>query len=730
MSLENLRSFFHPEAIAVIGASAKPESLGFMVMKNLMAAGFAGPIMPVNPKYESVSGVLTYPTVDALPRSAELAIICTPPAMVPGLIDALGQRGTKAAVVLTAGLEAVPATGGPSLQERMVENARRSGMRILGPNCLGLIVPGSGINGSFAHTGSLTGSLAFVSQSGALSTGVLDWAKSSGIGFSCFLSLGNSADVGFSDALEYLADDAATSAILLYIESIQHAPEFMRTAARSAKHKPVIAIKSGRVRAAQKAAASHTGALAGSDEVYEAAFRQAGILRVQSIEDLFGAVETLARAKPLHGDGLAIFTNGGGPGVMATDSLILNRGRLAQLSAATMARLDAVLPANWSHANPVDIIGDAPPERYVETMRILADDPDTGALLFINAPSAIVPSEVIAEAMQAAARAAAKTVFTCWLGRDGVARARRVFTSAGIPCFDTPEDAVHAFLDLTRYRKSQWFIADEPVPATVAPRVDRSRVREILRLAREAGRDLLSEPETKQVLAAAGLPVSATHIAATPEECVAKAREIGFPVVLKIISPQISHKSDVGGVALNLQCADEVLLAARTMITRVRAMRPDAELRGFSVQQMVKMPSAHELIIGATQDAIFGPVILFGHGGTAVEVIRDHAVALPPITLAIAKDMVGQTRVSRLLAGYRDRPKANLDAIHDAIMRVSELVLAFPEIVELDVNPLLANAERVCAVDGRLRLAPEVADKSSDDGVDVVQDLEVPAGSR
>lgn len=700
----NMRSFFHPDSIAVVGASAKPESLGFMVMKNLMAAGFAGPIMPVNPKYESVSGVLTYPTVATLPRRAELAIICTPPAMIPGLIAELGRAGTRAAVVLTAGLNAAPAGGGPTLESRMVEHARESGIRILGPNCLGLLVPGSGINASFAHTGSLTGSLAFVSQSGALSTGVLDWAKSNGIGFSCFLSLGNSADVGFNDALDYLAGDDGTSAILLYIESIKDAPQFMAAASRAATKKPVVAIKAGRVAAAQKAAASHTGALAGSDEVYDAALRQAGILRVEAIEDLFGAVETLARAKPLAGDGLAILTNGGGPGVMATDRLILNRGRLAEFSATTLAKLDAALPASWSHANPADIIGDAPPARYVEALQLIGDDPDTAAILFINAPSAIVPSEVIAEAMRETARDSPKTILTCWLGRDGVARARQVFANAGLPCFDTPEDAVDAFLDMTRYRRSQGFIGVEPPPPLDAC-FDAARIREVFATARADGRDGLNEIEAKHVLAAAGLPVVETRLAATPAECARQAAAIGYPVVLKINSPQISHKSDVGGVALNLANEDDVRLAAATMVTRVQSMRPDAQLTGFSVQQMVKMPSAHELIIGATQDAIFGPVIMFGHGGTAVEVIRDHAVALPPITLAIAQDMVSQTRVSRLLAGYRDRPKANLDEINAAILRVSELVLAFPEIAELDVNPLLANDAGVCVVDARLRLA-------------------------
>lgn len=697
-----MHAFFHPEAIAVVGASGNPKSLGHMVMKNLLLAEFPGPIIPVNPKYESVCGVLAYPSVEQLPRLVDLAVICTPPAMIPQLVDALGELGTKAAIVLTAGMGAESKPGGPSLQTLMVENARCHEMRILGPNCLGLLVPGSGINASFAHAGSLKGSLAFVSQSGAISTGVLDWAKSSGIGFSCFISLGNSADINFGDALEYLTEDDATTAILLYIESVKNGAGFMKAATLAAKRKPVIAIKSGRVAAAQKAAASHTGALAGSDEVYDAAFRQAGILRVPAIEDLFGAVETLGKAKPVKGNGLAIFSNGGGPGVMATDSLVMNQGRLASFSQGTLAKLDAVLPRGWSQANPVDLIGDAPPERYVETLKILLEDADSSAVLFIHAPSAIVPSDVIAEAMLDVASNATKTVFTCWLGRDGVARAKHLFSEVGIPCFDTPEDAVLAFIDMTRYRKSQWFIAEEP--GKPRNHMDRDRIRDIFRNVLDQDRDILSEPEAKTVLAAAGLPVIETRIARDTQGCVSMAHELGYPVVLKIISPQISHKSDVGGVALNLENDEQLLAAAESMVRRVKAMRPDVTIEGFSVQEMVKMPSSHELILGSTRDAVFGPVLMFGHGGTAVEVIRDHAVALPPLTLSVAKDMVAQTRISRLLAGYRDRPKANMEAIYQALLQLSDLVVSFPEILELDINPLLANDKQVTALDARIRL--------------------------
>jgi acetyltransferase len=705
MSIRNFSHLFQPKSIAVIGASTRPHSVGATVMKNLLADGFEGPIMPVNPKYEAVGGVLAYTNVAALPRVPDLAILCTPPATVPQLIAELGQRGTKAAVVLTAGLEATSESAGMTFQQRMLEAARPHMLRILGPNCVGLIIPTIGLNASFAHATVQAGQIAFVSQSGALATAVLDWARTNGIGFSHFVSLGNSADVDFGDVLDFLGSDPQTRSILLYIESIKHARKFMSAARAAARNKPVIVLKAGRVAEGAKAAASHTGALAGSDDVYDAAIRRAGMLRVDTFEDLFDAVETLSRAKPLSGDRLSILTNGGGPGVMATDTAIARGARITMLSDQTMQRLDAVLPATWSKGNPVDIIGDAPAQRYLDALEIISEEPETDAILFIHAPTAIVRSDTIAEALVPSIQESSKPLFACWLGGDAVAGARRVFAQAGIPNYDSPEDAVNAFLQIVNYRRNQASLMETPpsMPKEFTP--DTALARRVIAEALAAGRDLLTEPEAKSVLAAYQIPTVETRIARKPQECSSLAVEIGFPVAIKILSPDITHKSDVGGVVLGLENVEQVEAAAMAMIARIEQVQPQARIDGITVQAMVRWPGAHELIVGASEDPIFGPTILFGHGGTAVEVIADRAISLPPLNIVLARELVTRTRVAKLLAGYRNRPAADLDGICRTLLHVSQLVSDIPEICELDINPLLANETGVLALDARLKVA-------------------------
>jgi acetyltransferase len=705
MSTRNFDALFNPQSVALIGASNRPRSVGATVMQNLLAGGFAGPILPVNPKHKAVAGVLAYPDVASLPLTPDLAVICTPPRTVPGLIAELGVYGVRAAVVITAGLDQERDQEGQSLQEATLAAAGATGMRLLGPNCVGLMVPGIGLNASFAHTQPLPGNIAFVTQSGALATVVLDWAKADGIGFSSFVSLGNGVDVDFGDVLEYLGNDAATQAILLYIESIREAQKFMRAAQRAARTKPIIAVKAGRVSEGAQAAFSHTGALAGADDLFDAALRRAGILRVETIEDLFTAVATLARTRPLQGDRLVIFTNGGGPGVMATDALVLRGGRLATLAAETVQRLDSFLPANWSHGNPVDIIGDALPSRYVQTLQTLLDDPGADAVLFIHSPSAIVPSHEIALELAPTIQAAGRNVLTCWLGRESTAAARHICAEAGIPTYDSPEDAVDAFLQMVHYRRIQAQLTEEGLPA---PPVDlasnTTQARSVIKAALDAGRDLLTEPEAKTVLAAYGIPVVTTRFARTPDECATLAAELGGSLALKIVSPEITHKSDVGGVTLDLETPAEVRAAAVTMQHRVQEARPDATITGFSVQTMVRRPHAHELIVGVTTDPIFGPVILFGQGGSAVEVIGDRAVALPPLNLNRARDLVARTRVARLLAGYRNHPPADMAAICTTLLRVAQMVGDLPELCELDINPLLADEQGVLALDARVRV--------------------------
>lgn len=705
MTIRNLTYLFEPKSVAVIGASERLHSVGATVLHNLIEGGFAGSIMPVNKKYNILNGLRCYARVGDLPAAPDLAIICTPPESVPHLIGRLGARGTKAAIVITAGLGAIRTVDGITLKQAMLDAAKPYAMRILGPNCVGMLVPGIGLNASFAHTGALPGKIAFVSQSGALVTGILDWAKTRQIGFSKFISLGDSANIDFGDLLDYLSADSETKAILLYVEDIRAARKFMSAARTAARCKPVIVLKAGRVAEGAKAAASHTGALAGSDDVYDAAIRRAGMLRVFSTEDLFGAVETLAHSHAYSGERMTIMTNGGGLGVMATDALIADGGKMAVLPPDCRSQLDAILPATWSHANPVDIIGDAPAERYVQTAQVLLQNPESDALLFMHAPTAIVPSVEIATAVVPLLRESSRNVFACWLGGDGLAEARAIFSAAGIPTYDTPEEAVHGFMQTVQYRRNQDLLMQVPASLPSGFATDRAAARAVINAALAAGRSMLSEPEAKAVLAAYGVPVVETRIAQTAEEAVQQALEIGFPVALKILSPDITHKSDVGGVALDLESSEAVLAAAEAMNRRLRELWPNARLNGFSVQAMARRPSAHELIVGVSVDPVFGPVILFGQGGVAVEVTADSAIGLPPLNMVLAKDMISRTRVAKLLAGYRNRPAADVDAICRTLIQISHLTADLPEIVELDINPLLADAHGVIALDARMRVA-------------------------
>lgn len=697
MSIRHLDALFDPASVAVFGASQRPASVGGTVWANLQQGGFTGPILAVNPKYRAFDGQTVYARVAELPMVPELAVICTPPAVVPGLIAELAALGTRAAIVLTAGLDA-------SQKRALRDAARPSLLRILGPNCLGLLAPHIGLNASFAHTGAQAGEIAFVSQSGALVTAMLDWARSRAIGFSQFVSLGEHADIDFGDLLDYLASDARTRAILLYIESIEAPRKFMSAARAAARNKPVIVVKAGRSQLGQRAAASHTGALAGSDIVYDTAIARAGMLRVDTLEQLFLAAETLTRFRANACERLTVLTNGGGAGVLAADAAARAGVELAELSPATLKRLDGSMPANWSHGNPVDIIGDAPVDRYVQALRALEDDPAAGAVLFIHAPTAIVGSDDIAQALVPLARHVPPRVMTCWLGDAAVRQARQRCRDAGIAGYETPEEAVGAFAMLLAYRRNQMQLLEAP-PAAAMPQVDTAAARSRVQAALAEGRELLSESEAKAVLACCGIPVVATRaVGPRPDEAVAAAQAIGYPVALKIRSAQISHKSDVGGVALNLDTEAALRQAAASMLRRVRESRPDAQLDGFSVQAMVRRPHGLELIVGASIDSVFGPVILFGQGGTAVEVMADRAVALPPLNVPLAKALVQRTRVARLLKGFRDTPAADEDALHAVLVAVSQLLADVPEIAELDINPLVVDGQGVVALDARIRV--------------------------
>lgn len=702
MSIRHLDQLFDPASVAVIGASQRPTSVGGTVWRNLNAGGFKGRVYAVNPKYRNFDGAEVFARVAGLPEVPDLAVICTPAAVVPGLIAELGALGTRAAIVLSAGL-------GSTEKHAMRDAARPHLLRILGPNCIGMLSPHTGLNASFAHIDALPGELAFVTQSGALMTAMLDWARSRRIGFSHLVSLGEHIDVDFGDLLDYLSTDVRTRAILLYIESVEAARKFMSAARGAARNKLVIVVKSGRSAQGQRAAASHTGALAGSDIVYDAAIARAGMLRVDTLQQLFLAAETLTRFSGNAGEQLALLTNGGGAGVMAADHAARLGVELCELDPATVSRLDVQMPANWSRCNPVDIIGDAPAERYVQALAALNADPGAGAVLFMHAPTAIVPSADIARALVSLASQSPPRVLGCWMGGESVEEARQIFQAAGIAGYETPEEAVRAFSMVTTYRRNQaQLIEAAPARLPGAADTDPGIVGRLVQQVLDSGRDMLTEPEAKTVLAACGIPVVATQsVGADPADAARTASSIGFPVALKILSKDISHKSDIGGVVLDLSSADDVERSAAAMLARVRRLRPAARIEGFAVQAMIRRAHAQELIVGASIDSVFGPVILFGQGGTAVEVLADRAVALPPLNLPLARALVARTRVAKLLRGFRDTPPADEDAICSVLIAVSQLLADVPQIAELDINPLIVNHEGVIALDARIRLSAE-----------------------
>jgi len=706
MTIRNLEYLLAPRSLALIGASDRPGSVGLITQRNLAAGGFRGPIWLVNPKHRQIEGRPCFPSLADLPSPPDLGVVVTPAATVPGLIADLGRSGARAAVVISAGVR------GP-LAQAMLEAARPHCLRIQGGNCLGLMVPGIGLNASFAHRAPRVGDLAFVSQSGALITAIVDWACGRNIGFSHVVSLGDMADVDFGDLLDHLAGDAKSRAILLYMESVTHAPKFLSAARRAARAKPVIVVKAGRGAGGARAALSHTGALVGADAAYEAAFRRAGLLRVRELDDLFSAAEVLARHPRFAGERLAILTNGGGAGVLAADRLNDLSGRLAELSASARAALDAALPATWSQGNPVDIVGDADPGRYARALEALLEDSACDGVLVVNCPTALASSTAAAEAVvgtleaRRAAGKAEKPVLAAWLGDEASRTARALFAAKGIASFATPAEAVDGFMDIVRYARAQEELMRTPPSLPEDLGCDADAARDILAGALGQGRAMLSEVEAKRLLAAYGIPVVPTEIARTPAEVAdLSARWIAGQgaCVVKIVSPDIPHKSDVGGVRLGLDRPEEARRAAELMAERVARQLPAARIEGFAVQPMIRRRGAHELILGMAVDAAFGPLMLFGAGGTAVEVVRDTAHALPPLDLELARELMRQTRVWRLLQGYRDRPAADTAAIAQALVRLSYLVMRHEAIREIDINPLLADEQGAIVLDARVRV--------------------------
>jgi acetyltransferase len=703
VSTRNLEQLIAPRSLVAIGASARPGSVGAAVTRNLLAGGFKGDLHLVNIKGGEIEGHPLLHSLAELPAPADLAIIMTPAGTVPDLIHELGRRGTKVAVVISAGPGQGPSAAETNARWRqhLLETARPFLLRVVGPNCIGYAAPKIGLNGSFGPAKLKSGRLAAIAQSGAVLAGLVDWGMAQGIGFSHLFSMGDMADVDFGDVLDMLARDYDTRAVLMYVEGITHARKFMSAARGVARLKPVIVLKAGRHAAAAQAAASHTGSMAGSTAVYEAAFARAGLVGVTDLGELFDAAETLGHGLLPRSERLAILTNGGGAGIIATDLLIDEGGELAALQAGTLEQLDKRLPRIWSHGNPVDIVGDADGVRYAAALDILAADRGVGAVLAMNVPTALASSEEVARAVAGSGGRRMVPVVGCWIGGPDADAGRRALHEAGIPAFDTPLRAVHGFMHIIQYRRGQRALQRTP-PSVAEVRSDTALVRTIVETALADDRQLLTEPESKRVLAAYGIPVVPTEIVRDAAEAVAAAVRTGFPVAVKILSRDIPHKSDVGGVALDLVSEQAVLDAVREMTGKALVMANRARIDGFVVQPMIRRPNAIELILGAAEDKVFGPILMVGHGGVAAEVIDDKALALPPLDPVLAESALARTRVDRLLRGYRDRPPAARSAVAEAMVRLSQLIADVDDIAELDVNPLLVDAEGVIALDARI----------------------------
>jgi acetyltransferase len=694
-----LDPIFKPTSVALLGATERVGSVGRTVLWNLISSPFGGTIYPVNPKRANILGIRTYASLQALPEVPDLVIVCTPAEGVPALMRECVELGVPGGIVISAGFKE---TGehGKQLENEIME-AIQGRMRIIGPNCLGVMNPVIGMNATFANAVARPGSVAFVSQSGALCTAVLDWSMRENVGFSSFVSIGSMLDVNWGDLIDYFGNDARTHSIVIYMESIGDASAFLSAAREVSLTKPIIVIKAGRTEAAAKAAASHTGSLTGSDDVLEAAFRRVGVLRVNSIAEIFFMTEVLAKQPRPRGNRLCIVTNAGGPGVLATDALIQGGGELAEISDETMKAYNAILPAAWSHSNPVDILGDAEPERYAKSLEIAAKDPNIDGMLVIMTPQGMTNPTLIAEQLKPYAKGLGKPVLASWMGGESVAHGESILNQSGIPSFNYPDTAVRAFNYMWRYSYNLRGLYETPSPNAAAFHPDRERASGILSGVRGSGRTILTEYESKKLLEAYGIPVILTEIAESEDAAAAAASAIGYPVVLKLHSYTITHKTDVGGVILNLPDAASVRKAFNQIRDNVESKAGAGHFQGVTVQPFANQ-EGYELILGSSLDPQFGPVLLFGTGGQLVEVFEDRSLALPPLNTTLARRMMEQTRIFKALKGVRGRKSVDMAALEELLVRFSDLVIENPAIKEIDINPVLASAERLLALDARV----------------------------
>lgn len=695
-----LTTLFNPKSVAVFGASDRPNSVGGTAFTNLITAGFQGKIYPINPKHSQVQGHDCYASLDVIQDDIDIAVIATPASTVLPILHACGQKGIKAVVILSAGFED---DEGKRVQAQLTKTAHSYGMRLIGPNCLGIMRPHLGLNATFSKNQAKAGHIALVSQSGALCTAVLDWAEANDVGLSLMASTGDAADLDFGELLDYLATDPKTHSILLYIEGIRHSRRFISGLKRAARLKPVILLKSGRMPEGTAAAVSHTGALVGADDVFNAAIERAGVVRVLTIAQLFSAAKVLSHQIKLKDQRLAILTNGGGPGVMATDRAAELGIRLPKPADSSMQAFNGFLPEHWSHSNPIDILGDAASDRYTQALEVCLDDPNYDAVLVLLTPQAMTDPTAIAQGMVELLKQkkSHKPVLTAWLGEKLVKEARHIFTQAGVPTFSTPEAAVEAMHHLAQYQENQTLLMQLPEAlAHFNPDVEGARM--IIHNALNQKRSILSSTETRAILRAFDIPITSAIEAKDAAAALVAAESLGFPVAFKINSPDITHKSDSGGVKLNIQRATDVATAFNAMIERVSQHSPNARIEGVTVEPMAKMSDARELIIGVSRDPVFGPAISFGSGGVTVEVMKDSRTALPPLNEFMANKMINCTKVSKLLDNFRGMPAADRDAIIHVLLRVSDLVSEIPEIQELDLNPLFATPQGILAVDARI----------------------------
>lgn len=707
MGVHKLDSIFKPSSVAVVGATEKVGAVGRAIVENLLEGGFPGPIHLVNPKRAELFGLPCYPSLSEIGKPFDLVVIAVPIALADKVIEEAGRLGAGGAIVISAGGREVGEEGA-RIEQSILAAARAAGMRLLGPNCLGITVPGAKLNASFAPHMCLPGSVALISQSGAVNTFMLSRALEAKIGFSHFISIGSMADVDFADLIDYLGEDPGVTSILLYIEALKNVRKFMSAARAVSRVKPILVVKAGRSAAGAKAAASHTGSLVGDDEVYDAAFSRAGIIRVKSLGELYDCVQALAKQPRPKGPRIAILTNAGGPGVMAADALKDWDRTPAELDDATIEALNGVLPAAWSHGNPVDILGDAPAERYCAAADILLAAPEVDSLMTVLAPQALTDPTEVAAGVITALRESKTPSCAVWMGGADVAEGVRLLNEAGIPTYETPERAVATLMYMAQYSHNLELLQETPANFPTNIHFDRDRARAIVSAALDRGQLLLTETESKALVAAYGIPVNRTEVATSEEQAVARAEAMGYPVALKIHSRDITHKSDAKGIKLHLADADAVRAAYRKVTANALAYKPDARITGVTLQPMIENVD-YEVILGCKKDPDFGPTILFGMGGILTEVLRDKAIGLPPMNRLLARRLIESTKVYRLLRGYRNRPPVDLALLEEIIVRLAYLVTDFPEIVELDINPLVITRTEILAADARVVLEATTA---------------------